>query len=123
MVAAVSGILIATLIYGFGGGFAQLIARAFKPIHVLFFNKYFFDELYNRVFVQSALWLGRVFSIQGDGRLINGLGPDGLAKRSQNIARGLSSIQSGYVYHYAFVMILGLIAAVSWIFYKMVVSL
>jgi NADH-quinone oxidoreductase subunit L len=123
LVAAVSGILIATLIYGFGGGFARFIARVFKPIHTLFFNKYFFDELYDKVFVRSALWFGRLFSTKGDQSIINRMGPDGLASRSQAIARALSSIQTGYVYHYAFVMILGLVGVLSWIFYKMVTAL
>jgi NADH-quinone oxidoreductase subunit L len=123
LVAAVSGILIATLIYGFGGGFARFIARVFKPIHTLFFNKYFFDELYDKVFVRSALCFGSLFSTKGDQSIINRMGPDGLASRSQAIARALSSIQTGYVYHYAFVMILGLVGVLSWIFYKMVTAL
>src|SRR5690606_29710272 len=103
------------------GGLARGIAKVFKPVHALFFNKYYIDELYNRMFVLPSLRLGRFFSVVGDQKIINGFGPDGFAKRSQSMAKILSHVQSGYVYHYAFVMILGLVAAITWIFYKMVV--
>jgi NADH-quinone oxidoreductase subunit L len=119
LVAAVSGIVIASLIYGFGGAFAGWVARIFKPIHALFFNKYYIDELYNTLFLRPSLWLGRVFFVWGDQKVINGLGPDGLAKQSRLGGKLLSKIQSGYVYHYAFVMMTGLIGIVTWVFWKM----
>lgn len=122
LVAAVSGIVIATLIYGFGGAVAGWFSRAFKPIHALLFNKYYVDEIYNALFVRPALWIGRVFFKYGDQAVINGLGPDGIAKQSRLSGVVLSKIQSGYVYHYAFVMMIGLISVVSWIFYRIVMG-
>jgi NADH-quinone oxidoreductase subunit L len=122
LVAAVSGIVLATFIYGFGGGIAAGISRIFRPIYVLFFNKYYIDELYNTLFLKPSLWLGRFFFTKGDGSMINGLGPDGLARWSGNIASRLSKFQSGYVYHYVFVMIIGLLVCVSWVFYRLVLS-
>jgi NADH-quinone oxidoreductase subunit L len=120
LVAAVSGIVIATLIYGTGGKFAGFIARIFKPIHALFFNKYYFDELYHNVFQRPAIWLGALFTKWGDQKTINGLGPDGIAKLSKGGAGILSKLQTGYVYHYAFMMMIGLVAVISWVFWKMI---
>lgn len=120
LVAGVSGIVIATLIYGFGGVFAGWVSRVFKPIHALFFNKYYIDELYHNLFQRPAIWFGKIFFKGGDQKIINGFGPDGIAKLSKGGAGLLSKIQTGYVYHYAFVMMVGLIGLVSWIFYRMV---
>jgi NADH-quinone oxidoreductase subunit L len=121
LVAAVSGIVIATLIYGFGGGFARWTARVFKPIHALLFNKYYLDELYHHVFQRPAMGLGKLFFVGGDQKIINGLGPDGFAALSKGGGNLLSRLQTGFIYHYAFIMMVGLVALVSWIFYKMVI--
>jgi NADH-quinone oxidoreductase subunit L len=120
LVVAVSGIVIATLIYGTGGKFAGFVSRLLKPIHALFFNKYYIDELYHAVFQKPLIALGRLFTKWGDQKMINGLGPDGIAKMSQCGSQILSKIQTGFVYHYAFMMMVGLIAIISWIFYQMV---
>ena len=89
-------------------------ARAFKPLYTFFYNKWYFDELYDAVFVQQALAIGRVLWKKGDGATIDGLGPDGIAARAQDIAGVLSRFQSGYLYHYAFVMLVGLAALVTY---------
>jgi len=120
LVAGVSGIIIATLIYGFGGAFAGWVSRVFKPLHALFFNKYYIDELYHNIFQRPTIWFGGLFFKVGDQLMINGLGPDGIAKLSKGGAGILSKIQTGFVYHYAFVMMIGLIGLVSFIFWKMV---
>ena len=119
LIAAGSGIVIATIIYGLGGGIALFFTKVFKPVYVLFFNKYFVDQIYDRVFVRPAIAFGKILFEYGDQKMINGLGPDGFAKQSRWGGSILSKFQSGYVYHYAFVMIVGLIGVVSWIFYKM----
>jgi NADH-quinone oxidoreductase subunit L len=86
----------------------------FRAIHTFFYNKWYFDELYDAVFVQPALAIGRAFWKKGDGATIDGLGPDGIAARSQEIAGVLSRFQSGYLYQYAFVMLLGVAAVVTY---------
>ena len=91
--------------------------KIFKPLHKLFFNKWFFDELYHKLFVVPALWFGRVFW-GTDKHVVDGLGPDGMAKTSYGLGGMLSRFQSGYVFQYAFVMMLGLIALISWFFFK-----
>ena len=64
--------------------------------------------------MRPAFWIGRVFWKQGDGRIIDGLGPDGIAARVQDITRGVVRLQSGYLYHYAFAMLLGVAGLVTW---------
>lgn len=90
----------------------------FAWLHTLFFNKYFFDELYNLVFVKNAVRFGNIFWKQGDQKTIDRFGPDGSAKASQLFAGVLSRIQTGFIYHYAFLMILAVIAILSWFFFK-----
>jgi NADH-quinone oxidoreductase subunit L len=87
---------------------------AFRSLHALFFNKWYFDELYDAVFVKPALSIGRFFWKKGDGATIDGLGPDGIAARSLDLAGVLSRFQSGYLYQYAFVMLLGVAAVVTY---------
>jgi NADH-quinone oxidoreductase subunit L len=50
----------------------------------------------------------------GDGRVIDGMGPNGIAARVVDVTRGVVRLQTGYVYHYAFVMLIGVAALVSW---------
>jgi NADH-quinone oxidoreductase subunit L len=86
----------------------------FTALHRLFYNKWYFDEIYEAIFVRPALAIGRVFWKKGDGALIDGLGPDGIAARSRDMAAALSRFQSGYLYHYAFAMLVGVAAAVTY---------
>jgi len=90
----------------------------FAWLHTLSFNKYFFDELYDKVFVKNAWRLGRIFWVFGDQKTIDRFGPDGSANVSQRFAGILSRVQTGFVYHYAFLMILAVIAILSWFFFK-----
>lgn len=96
----------------------EVSVKIFKPLHALFFKKWYFDELYNAIFVKPAVKLGSLFWL-GDKNIVDGIGPDGVAKRSLNVAGLLSRFQSGYVFQYAFVMMIGLIAIISWFFIKM----
>src|SRR4051812_27055038 len=92
---------------------AQMAARR-GLLYLFLYNKWYFDELYNFLFVRPALWLGRVLWKVGDGRIIDGLGPDGIAARVLDATRGAVRIQTGYVYHYAFAMLIGIVALATW---------
>ena len=83
-------------------------------LYKFLYNKWYFDELYDFVFVRSAFRLGRFLWKVGDGKIIDGLGPDGIAARVLDATRGAVRLQSGYVYHYAFVMLIGVVALVTW---------
>jgi NADH-quinone oxidoreductase subunit L len=60
------------------------------------------------------MWLGRFFWKQGDGRVIDGLGPDGVSARVLDVTRGVVRLQSGYLFHYAFAMLIGVAALITW---------
>jgi len=101
------GTLIAVYVYVLKEGLGRRMAERGGPLHTFFYNKWFFDEIYDAVFVKGTKALGDLFWKVGDVRIIDGLGPNGAAWASVKSAVRLSRIQSGYVYHYAFVMLLG----------------
>jgi len=111
------GLLLGWIAYNRIPAIPAIAVKIFKPLHKLFFNKWFFDELYHKLFVAPALWFGRVFW-GTDKHVVDGLGPDGVAKTSYGIGGLFSRLQTGYVFQYAFVMMLGLIALISWFFFK-----
>jgi NADH-quinone oxidoreductase subunit L len=92
---------------------ARLAAQ--QPILYRFLlNKWYFDEIYDAIFVGGAKALGRFLWKRGDGTVIDGLGPDGISARVVDVTRGVVRLQTGYVYHYAFVMLIGVAVIVSW---------
>jgi NADH-quinone oxidoreductase subunit L len=91
--------------------------RQFPSIHRFLLNKWYFDELYDRIFVRPSLWLGRLFWHRGDEQTIDRFGPHGAAVAVGFGNRVSARLQSGYLYSYALVMLLGLIGAASWAFW------
>ena len=83
-------------------------------LYLFLYNKWYFDELYDFLFVRPAMRLGRFLWKRGDGLVIDGLGPDGIAARVLDASRGAVRLQSGYIYHYALAMLLGVVALASW---------
>ena len=88
-------------------------AKAFRPLYLFFLNKWYFDELYDWLFVRPAFAIGRMLWRKGDGATIDGM-IDGTAASVGRITGRVVKLQSGYVYHYAFSMLLGLAALMSW---------
>lgn len=117
LLAGALGILMAYIMYMFLPTLPSKVVGIFKPLHTLFFNKWFFDQIYNAVFVKNAVRLGRVFWAS-DKNIIDTVGPDGVAGFSNRLAGNLSKFQSGFVYQYALVMIITLICLVSWFAFK-----
>ena len=93
---------------------AAFVAQ-FGVVHTFFYNKWYFDELYDFLFVRPAFWLGDKFWKLGDIGLIDRFGPNGAAWVVVQGSGYARRIQSGYLYSYALVMLLGLVAAVSWV--------
>ncbi len=91
------------------------LARRASLVYRFLARKWLFDELYDRIFVRPAYFLGSVFWKQGDGAIIDGLGPDGIARRIGFASRTAARLQSGYIYHYAFAMTAGALAFISWL--------
>ncbi|AKM09950.1 NADH-quinone oxidoreductase subunit L [Croceicoccus naphthovorans] len=87
----------------------------FGGVYTFLKNKWYFDELYNAIFVKPAFWLGRKFWKWGDVGTIDRFGPDGAAWVVAQGSRYAQKVQTGYLYSYALVMLLGLVAAISWV--------
>ncbi|WP_374420812.1 NADH-quinone oxidoreductase subunit L [Novosphingobium arvoryzae] len=90
----------------------------FGVLHRFLYNKWYFDELYNFLFVRPAFWLGDKLWKLGDIGLIDRFGPNGAAWAVVQGSRFAKKVQSGYLYSYALVMLLGLTAAISWVMVK-----
>jgi len=101
--------LITTYIYLFNPAMAGKIKTAFKPVWTILDRKFWVDEIYFAIFARGGVKLGRMFWKGGDAAVIDGVLIDGSASLVQRIASGMRRVQSGYLYHYAFAMILGLI--------------
>ncbi|HEX4766330.1 MAG TPA: NADH-quinone oxidoreductase subunit L [Lichenihabitans sp.] len=110
----VVGLVVAYYLYIMRPGTAERWARTNRPLYNFLLNKWYFDELYDLVFVRPAFWLGRLFWKGGDGRIIDGFGPDGVAQAVLNTTGRVVKLQTGYVYHYAFAMMLGVAAFITW---------
>ncbi|MDB5360168.1 MAG: NADH-quinone oxidoreductase subunit, partial [Rhodospirillales bacterium] len=108
------GFIGAWFVYIANEGMGRRIADRGGPLHAFLYNKWYFDELYDFVFVRGAKALGDLFWKVGDQKLIDGLGPDGVAAVSAAVGRAAGRAQTGYVYHYAFVMLLGVAGLLSY---------
>jgi NADH-quinone oxidoreductase subunit L len=113
----VVGFLIAWWMYMANEGLGARLAARRGPLYLFIYNKWFFDELYDLVFVRGAKALGDLLWKGGDQRIIDGLGPDGVAFVSARLGRRVGRLQTGYVYHYAFVMLLGVAGLLSFALY------
>ena len=101
------GLAVAAWMYLLRDGIGARWAARGGPLYTFLYNKWFFDELYDATLVRSAKALGDLFWKGGDQKIIDGLGPNGIAAASLAGGRGLGRLQSGYLYHYAFVMLIG----------------
>lgn len=115
---AISGIVLAYVFYLFQPGLPTRVAKASGALYRLFFNKYYVDELYDALFVRTAPRLGQLFWRGGDDAIIDRFGPNGVAFVARRVAAGMSALQTGYVYHYAFAMVTGVAAFLTWYWFK-----
>jgi NADH-quinone oxidoreductase subunit L len=115
------------MVSGFVGAWYFYIRRPDLPpkiaesqilIYKFLLNKWYIDELYDFVFVRPVRWLARVLWKQGDGRIIDGFGPDGVSSSVVRVTANFVKLQSGFVYHYAFVMLLGIAGFISWFMFS-----
>lgn len=90
------------------------LAAQHRGLYAFLLNKWYFDELYDFLFVRPAKRLGHFLWKTGDGTIIDGLGPDGIAARVVDVTDRVVKLQTGYLYHYAFAMLIGVAALVTW---------
>jgi NADH-quinone oxidoreductase subunit L len=90
------------------------LAKRFRGAHQFLLNAWYFDALYDALFVRPAKRLGRLLWKTGDGTIIDGIGPDGVAARVIDITNRVVKLQTGYIYHYAFVMLMGVALIITY---------
>jgi len=110
----IGGLLVAYYMYMVDKKAPARLANSNPLLYRFLLNKWYFDELYDFLFVRPAFWLGRLFWKGGDGFIIDGMGPDGVSARVLDVTRNVVRLQTGYVYHYAFAMLLGVAAIATW---------
>ncbi|MEN5081715.1 NADH-quinone oxidoreductase subunit L [Bosea sp. TWI1241] len=113
-VAMVIGFLLALYMYLLRPDVPGKLAAANPALYRFLLNKWYFDELYDFLFVRPAKWLGRFLWKKGDGLVIDGFGPDGVSARVVDVTNRVVRLQTGYVYHYAFAMLIGVAGLVTW---------
>ncbi|KQU62372.1 NADH:ubiquinone oxidoreductase subunit L [Sphingomonas sp. Leaf339] len=113
-IAMLLGLLTAWYAYIRNTEFPVVMAAQFRVLYGFLLHKWYFDELYHLIFVRPAFAIGRLLWHRGDEQTIDRFGPNGSAWLVQWGARGAAKLQSGYLYSYAFVMLIGLTAAVTW---------
>ncbi len=113
-VAMVLGLLTAWYFYIRSPETPKQLAEQHDGLYKFLLNKWYFDELYDFLFVNPAKRLGHFLWKRGDGWLIDGFGPDGVSARVLDVTQRVVKLQSGYLYHYAFAMLIGVAALVTW---------
>jgi NADH-quinone oxidoreductase subunit L len=114
LIASIGGLLIAAYYYLLHEGLAARMAANNGLLYRFLYNKWYFDEVYYFIFVRGAKGLGDLFW-KNDAKVIDRFGPDGVAAASSLVGRVASKVQSGYVYHYAFVMLLGVAGLLTFV--------
>ena len=109
-----AGFVVALFMYVIAPSTPRRLADAMPALYRFLLNKWYFDELYDYLFVRPAYGFGRLFWKGGDVGIIDRLGPDGVAARVVDATGRVVKLQSGYIYHYAFAMMIGLAAIISW---------
>ncbi|MCT2577337.1 MAG: NADH-quinone oxidoreductase subunit L [Mesorhizobium sp.] len=113
-IAMVIGFAVAWKFYIRSPELPRSVAANHRLLYGFLLNKWYFDELYDFLFVRPAKRLGRFLWKTGDGAIIDGLGPDGISARVVDVTNRVVKLQTGYLYHYAFAMLIGVAALVTW---------
>ena len=118
LVMMVIGLITAVIFYLLYPKVPKFLSSKFNPLYKFLLNKWYFDEIYEFIFIRNISRIGNFLSNFGDKRIIDGLGPDGISLRVMDIAKQMSRIQTGYIYHYAFAMLIGLMLFITYFFIR-----
>ena len=118
LVMMILGLITASIFYLIYPNIPKFLSTQFNPLYRFLLNKWYFDEIYELIFVKNISKFGNFLSNFGDKRVIDGLGPDGISIRVMDIAKQISRIQTGYIYHYAFAMLIGLMLFITYFFVR-----
>jgi NADH-quinone oxidoreductase subunit L len=119
-VMGIAGIALAFVFYVVAPNLPRALANALRPVYLFLLNKWYFDELYDFLFVRPAQVLARVLWKVGDARIIDGM-PNGAAALANDVARGAVGLQTGRVASYAFTMLVGLVVFISLFLYTLLI--
>jgi NADH-quinone oxidoreductase subunit L len=115
LVVGLVGIALAWFIYIKRRGIGSAISTLLQPLSTLSERKWYIDEFYDWLIVQNVSRIASVCSTWGDQKIIDGLGPDGIAKLTNKAGLKARLAQTGYVYHYAFAVIVGIVLLIGWL--------
>ena len=118
LIVGVLGVSLAYLFYIRYTFVPNYLAERFSALYQFSLKKWYFDEVYDALFVRTSLFLAQFFWKKGDINLIDKCGPNGVAAVTQELSERAREAQSGYIYHYAFVMLTAVIVCVSWFFFS-----
>ena len=111
------GIFLCVIIYTYNKDTAKNLSYNLDPLYSISKNKWYVDELYNIIFVRSFFRIANLFWKKGDEKTIDGLGPNGISWLISKSSLYISMFQSGYLFHYAFAMLGGLVIILTWFIY------
>ncbi|AOG04098.1 NADH-quinone oxidoreductase subunit L [Bosea sp. RAC05] len=113
-VAMLIGFVLALYMYVLRPDVPGKLAAANPVLYRFLLNKWYFDEIYDFLFVKPSMWIGKFLWKKGDGFVIDGMGPDGISARVVDVTNRVVRLQTGYLYHYAFAMLMGVAGLVTW---------
>jgi NADH-quinone oxidoreductase subunit L len=113
-VAMLIGFGIAWQMYIGNPALPRALAERNRGLYLFLLNKWYFDELYDRIFVRPAMWVGRALWHGFDDALVDRTITEGLGRRVKDVTAQIVRLQSGYLYHYAFAMLIGIAALLTW---------
>jgi NADH-quinone oxidoreductase subunit L len=116
-IAMLIGFIVAYYCYIASPETPRKLAESMPGVYQFLLNKWYFDELYDFLFVRPAKWVGRVLWKVGDGTIIDGLGPDGVSARVIDVTAQVARLQTGFVFHYAFAMLIGVAGLITWMLF------
>ncbi len=114
-VVTLTGFLGAIIFYLIAPGIPRRMAENGGPMHSFLSHKWYFDEIYHFVFVKGTAALGDLFWKIGDKKIIDGMGPDGVTGVAKAGAGGLSKLHTGYIFHYALVILVSAVVFVAFV--------
>ncbi len=114
LIMMILGFALSWLFYIRDPSIPERLAAQHGPLYRFLLNKWYFDEIYDFLLVRPAMWIGRFLWKKGDGWLIDGFGPDGVSARVIDVTNRVVKLQTGFVYHYAFAMLIGVAALVTY---------
>lgn len=120
LIVGVVALALAYLLYIAKPNLPAKLAAIFKPLYKLSFNKWYFDEIYEFLFVKPLKKLSSFYWKIVDNKIIDGLGPNGLAAISRFFSNKMSKVQTGYLYHYTLAMVIGILVLLTYSLYLIV---